>query len=132
VSVQIVPCRYETACLDYRPRKEVQVSGLDGWIADYPAPDTIFDPLISCRVSNETLSGFCDPRIDRMAADARRAELIDPSVARRLWTRVDRTVTDAAPWIVIGGTVNYQLTSARVGNYQQGLYGPIHSQLWVR
>ena len=132
VSVRVVPCRYATACLTYRPRNNVQVSGLDGWIADYPAPDTFFDPLISCRVRNERLTGFCDPRIDRLAADARRAELIDPSVARRLWTQVDRLVTDAAPWIMIGGAVGYQLTSARVGNYQQGLYGPIHSQLWVR
>jgi ABC-type transport system substrate-binding protein len=82
-------------------------------------------------VRNQTRSGFCDPHIDSLAALARRTALTDPAAARRLWTRVDHLVTDAAPWIMLGSDTAYQFTSERVGNYQQTFYGPIYSQLWV-
>jgi peptide/nickel transport system substrate-binding protein len=131
-SAHPVPCRYVTTCLPYQPRADIQVSGAEAWFADYPAPDTFFDPTNSCRVRNGWPSGFCDPEIDQVAALARRTSLTDPTAARRLWTRVDRLVTDAAPWIMIGSAVAYQLTAPRVGNYQQGFNGPIYSQLWVR
>ena len=132
VSVHPLPCRYATTCLTYRPRSNIQVSGSQAWFADYPAPDTFFDPTNSCRVRNLWPSGFCDPEIDKVAALARRTSATDPSAARRLWTRVDRLVTDAAPWIMVGSAVAYQFTAPRVGNYQQGLNGPIYSQLWVK
>ncbi len=132
VSAHPVPCRYATTCLPYHPRNDIQVSGSAAWFADYPAPDTFFDPTSSCRVRNGWPSGFCDPEIDKVASLARRTSVTDPSGARRLWTRVDRLVTDAAPWIMMGSAVEYQLTAPRVGNYQQRLFGPIYSQLWVK
>jgi ABC-type transport system substrate-binding protein len=113
------------------PAPKVQIGGPDGWIADYTSPDSFYDNLVTCRARNWTRTGYCDPRIDRLAAHARRTALTDPAAARRLWTRVDRLVTDAAPWIVLGSDTAYQFTSQRVGNYQQTFYGPIYSQLWV-
>jgi YVTN family beta-propeller protein len=131
VTAHAVPCRFFGECLPFRPRPNVQIGAPDGWIADYNSPDTFYDNLLSCRVRNQTRAGFCDPHIDTLAAQARRTALTDPAAARRLWTRIDRLVTDAAPWIVLGSDTAYQFTSARVGNYQQTFYGPIYSQLWV-
>jgi ABC-type transport system substrate-binding protein len=131
VSAHAVPCRTFGACLPFRPRRNVQIGAWDGWIADYTSPDTFYDNLLSCRVRNQNRGGFCDLHIDNLAALARRTALTDPAAARRLWTRVDRMVTDAAPWIVLGSETAYQFTSQRVGNYQQTFYGPIYSQLWV-
>ena len=131
VTAHPVPCRYFGACPPFGPRRNVQIGGPTGFIADYTSPDTFYDNLLSCRVRDEQRSGFCDPHIDRVAALARRTARTDPGAARRLWTRVDRMVTDAAPWIALGSDTAYQFTSARVGNYQQTFYGPIYSQLWV-
>jgi YVTN family beta-propeller protein len=131
VTAHAVPCESFGTCLPFGPRPKVQIGGPDGWIPDYTSPDSFYDNLVTCRARNWTRSGFCDPRIDRLAALARRTALTDPAAARTLWTHLDHLVTDAAPWIMLGSDTAYQFTSARVGNYQQTFYGPIYSQLWV-
>jgi hypothetical protein len=41
-----------------------------------------------------------------------------------LWTRADRMVTDAAPWIALGSDTAYQFTSARGGQLPADLLRP--------
>ena len=114
------------------PRNRIQAWGLDGWIADYPSPDTFYDPLVSCRVVNQDPSGFCDTSIDKLAVQARTTALTDASAARRMWTHIDQLVTDEAPWITLGSDETFEYTSATLGNYEGTPFNPIYDQLWVK
>ena len=114
--------------------------GLSGWAAVIPTASDFFVPTLSChfvdeaaaRVSN--LAEFCDPHADRLAGDAQAAQQTDPAAARRLWAKVDRLVTDQAPWAPILNRGESVFVSARVGNYQEFPYygGPLLGQMWVR
>jgi YVTN family beta-propeller protein len=113
------------------PRHGVQIWGKDGWIADYPSADTFYDPLISCRVRNRT-GGFCNKYIDDLATVARVAALTDPNKSRRLWKKIDKLVTDQAPWVTLGSELFFEFTSSRVGNYQSTPVNPLYDQLWIK
>jgi ABC-type transport system substrate-binding protein/DNA-binding SARP family transcriptional activator/streptogramin lyase len=131
-SIRLVPDTPHNEALPYDPRNGVQVFAPDGWIADYPGPDTYYEPLLSCRAEYLNPPGFCNEHIDDLAVAARRTALTDPAAARRLWTEIDRAVTDEAPWVTLGGDVTYQFTSSRVGNYQSTPFNPLYDQLWVK
>jgi YVTN family beta-propeller protein len=71
------------------------------------------------------------PRADRLASRAQAAQ--NPAAARRLWARVDRLVTDQAPWVPILNEALAAFVSSRVGNYQQSpAYAYLLDQMWVR
>jgi YVTN family beta-propeller protein len=114
------------------PRHGVQIAGKDGWLADYPGPDALYEPLLSCRVRYAWAHGFCDKDIDALAAAARRTALTDPSEAREQWKKIDRLVTDQAPWIVLGAETFYHYTARRVGNVQITPFNPLYDQIWVQ
>ena len=66
-------------------------------------------------------------------AGAQAAQLTDPAAARKLWARVDRIVTDQAPWIPLENTAPTVFVSSRAGNYQESAGdGPLLDQTWVR
>jgi ABC-type transport system substrate-binding protein/DNA-binding SARP family transcriptional activator/streptogramin lyase len=113
------------------PRHSVQIWGKAGWLADYPSADTFYDPLVSCRVRN-SLEGFCNKDIDHRATVARVTALTDPSKSRRLWKKIDKLVTDQAPWITLGSELTFDFTSSRVGNYQFTPFNPLYDQLWIK
>jgi ABC-type transport system substrate-binding protein len=113
------------------PRHGVQIWGKDGWLADYPSADTFYDPLISCRVRNRT-GGFCNKGIDDLTTAARVTALTDPSKSRRLWKKIDKLVTDQAPWVTLGSELFFHFTSSRVGNYQSTPVNPLYDQLWIK
>jgi ABC-type transport system substrate-binding protein len=50
-----------------------------------------------------------------------------------MWTRIDRELTDRAPWVPFANGVIVSVRSKRVGNYQ---YNPqwltLFDQLWVK
>ena len=53
--------------------------------------------------------------------------------SRALWQRVDRELTDAAPWVPLMVTKDVNFLSKRVGNYQYSPeMGMLIDQLWVR
>ena len=58
----------------------------------------------------------------------------DPTRSRALWQRVDREITDAAPWVPLIASKNVYFLSKRVGNYQYSptAMGMLIDQLWVR
>lgn len=114
------------------PRHRVQIWGKDGWIADYPSADTFYDPLISCRIKNVSPSGFCNRYIDDLAAVARVTALTDPYKSRQLWKKIDKLVTDQAPWVALGSELFFHFSGSRVGNYQSTPFNPLYDQLWVK
>jgi YVTN family beta-propeller protein len=113
--------------------KRIQ-AGTHTWFADYPAASD-FAPLFSCR-SKEALNNpaqFCDPAVERMIARAREVEAVDPRTANALWARIDRMVTDRAPYVPLLNPRRVEYVSARVGNYQfNPQLGTLFDQLWVR
>jgi peptide/nickel transport system substrate-binding protein len=115
---------------------KIQMGFSSGWGADFPAPSTFFSPLLSCRSSHQAGANwarFCDPRVDRLASEARARQLTDPAAARRLWAQVDRIVTDQAPLVPVNNEAFADFVSSRVGNCQESpIYGALLDQMWVR
>jgi YVTN family beta-propeller protein len=114
--------------------------GLAGWIADLPTASDFFLPVLTCRslyenpASTANVAGFCDPQADRLASQAQAAQQTDPATARKLWAKLDRLVTDQAPWVPILNASFTVFVSARVGNYQESpsYGGPLLDQIWIR
>jgi YVTN family beta-propeller protein len=138
VTVKPIPAdTYWDVVGDARNRAQI---GFDGWAGGSPTPASFLVDLFSCpgsMVGSPNVldsSQFCDARIDRLMRRAQAARLGDPTKSRELWQRVDREITDAAPWVPLIASYNVSVLSKRVGNYQ---YSPaaiamLIDQLWVR
>jgi peptide/nickel transport system substrate-binding protein len=132
----VVGDQYWGAVSDSRNRAQIGFTGL--WVG-YPDPAAFLAQSFSCRAflpgnpNNLNPSAFCDPSIDRQMRRAQGEQLSDPIGSRASWVRVDREVTDAAPWVPLMFSKNVNFLSKRVGNYQ---YNPqqfvLVDQLWVR
>ena len=116
-----------------RALRHVQITSAPGWIADYPAGSTFYDAVFSCKTAVVGAGWYCNPQVERAAAEANRTRVSDPAKASSLWTEVDRLITDGAPVVALGNATSTTLISRRVGNYQSSsLVGPLLSQMWVR
>jgi peptide/nickel transport system substrate-binding protein len=109
-----------------------------GWYPDYAAPTGMVVAL-SCAGYNADNSlnlnaaEFCDHAIDREIARARSLQTSDPQAAAALWAKVDRDLTDEAPWVAFADGVTVDVKSDKVGNYQYNpQWGTLLDQLWVR
>jgi peptide/nickel transport system substrate-binding protein len=133
----VVGNKYWDVVGDARNRAQI---GFDGWSGGYPAPAAFLVELFSCPGSlvgspnSLDSSQFCDPRIDRQMRKAQAEQRSDPTGSRALWQRVDREITDAAPWVPLIASKNVSVLSKHIGNYQ---YSPaavamLIDQLWVR
>src|SRR3954454_10167945 len=135
--------------LGYRPRLQLpqpkrqaskRVQMAEGWWGvDYPTSSSAWSPVLSCAALHpdpaESLNqgGFCDRRVESLARRAGEAQAVDPATARRLWGQVDRSTTEAAPWVAMGTTRFATLVSGRVGNYtSHPVLGPLLDLMWVR
>jgi peptide/nickel transport system substrate-binding protein len=129
--------RYWTTVGDSRTRAQLM---FQAWWPDYPSSSTYFTPNLTCDGfrpadgrNSVNLAEYCSPSLDGLVASAQAAEGTDPAQAGRLWTRVDRKVTDEAVWLPVANVKQVAFTSARLGNYQTALgFGPLVSQMWVR
>jgi hypothetical protein len=88
---------------------------------------------------NLNVVGFCSRRIDAEIARARALQTSDPPAASRLWSTIDRRITDQALWVVIRTQLAPDFVSRRTGNYTfcylsaiAGSAGACLDQLWVR
>jgi YVTN family beta-propeller protein len=119
------------------PDGKVQI-GLFSFGPDFPSPSTFFVSALSCLSAGQSPAGanfahYCSPGVDKLSSQAQAAELTDPAAARALWARVDRAVTDEAPWAPVFDSSWTVFVSARVGNCQvHASYGPLLDQMWVR
>jgi len=62
----------------------------------------------------------------------RREEPSDPAGTAGRAAAIDREITKQAPWVQLVTPRFVDLTSARVGNYQEGGGATLLDQLWVR
>jgi peptide/nickel transport system substrate-binding protein len=119
-------------------RNKAQI-GYTGWQPDYPAASAFFrifmcTSFLPDTKNNLNAAGLCDPSIDRQIERALREQTTNPSAARELWQRIDREITDQAPWVPLFTPKSVDVLSKRVGNYQYSPagFGMLIDQLWVR
>jgi peptide/nickel transport system substrate-binding protein len=134
-SLRVVPDSFGRIA-DSRNRAQI---GWFGWYQDYPAPSIFVNPPLRCRSfeprnpSNVNAAEYCNSRVDAEAHRATALEPLTPGTATGLWTRIDRQITDQAPWLSLYNPLIPIALSARAGNYQ---YHPfwllLLDQLWVR
>jgi peptide/nickel transport system substrate-binding protein len=110
-----------------------------GWYPDYAAPAGFFEATLSCagynpvNALNTNLAAFCDPAIDRVIERAKALQATAPDAASREWAKVDRDVTNEAPWVAFANGSVFEVKSARVGNYQcNPQLSTLLDQLWVK
>lgn len=113
--------------------KQVQITSWAGWIADHPTASNFYDSVFSCSTAVGGPGWYCNPEVERTAAEAHQSEMSDPAKANRLWAEVDRLITNDAPVVALGNATPTTLISTRVGNYQSSpMVGPLLSQMWVK
>ena len=138
VTLEVVPDADYFALAD-DPRHPISV-GLNGWGADFPAASDFYYPLLSCSgydprsPDNQNTSGFCDPRVETLAARARAAQTADPAAAQQLWQQTYAAIDMASPVIAFGRDVDAVLLSRRANEHYQysWMYGPLLDQISVR
>jgi len=102
---------------------KVQMS-LSIWAQDYPAPSDFLDILFSCnsfRPSSDSsinISGFCDKEIDEAMDEAMRLGSTDPARATKMWTDLDKRITDLAPIAPVFNPKQITFLSSRVRNFE--------------
>jgi hypothetical protein len=98
-------------------------------------------PLLPALPAAGELEHGCVLRHPHRCRDGPRRALqtSDPRAGSRLWTRIDRELTDQAPWVVIRTGRAPDFVSRRTGNYTfcylssvTGSTGACLDQLWVR
>jgi len=137
-SLRVAPA---TAFLDNvnDTRHRVQAS-VGTWIVDYPSASDVFKLFFQCSAFRpadpaDTRSGsfFCHPNIDRQMNQADQLQTSNPQASAKVWAKVDREVTDLAPFVPFVSLRSADFTSARVGDYQYNpIWGILLDQLWVR
>jgi peptide/nickel transport system substrate-binding protein len=114
-------------------------AGVQGWESNFPRASDFFPSLLTCASYQPTAqvnlnaAGFCNRKLDRQIERAQALAVSDPAASAALWSRVDREVTDAAPWVAFLNRAGIDVTSARLGNYQRNQqFSVLLDQLWVR
>ena len=117
---------------------KVQIS-ITQWYQDYPAASDFLNILFGCSSftpgsdSSINIAGFCDAEIQAKMDAALVAGVTDPEAANKMWTEVDRMVTDKAPMAALFTPKRIDFVSKRVGNFQfNAQYYWMVSQSWVQ
>jgi ABC-type transport system substrate-binding protein/DNA-binding SARP family transcriptional activator len=137
-SVKVFPDNTDTSAVAADSRSKTQIAE-DGWGADYPQPANFYLNLFSCEsfipasANQYNFSEYCNPALDALAQQAVALQDTNPTAAVQTWIKVDRKLTDEAPFVATANPERTVLVSARAGNYQDNpYYGPVLSQMWVR
>ena len=107
-------------------------AGPYAYVDDYPAPADFLKLQLACG-SPGNASHFCDPKLDQQMTRAGQLQSTDPAQAALLWERIDREMTDNAPWVPVLNDRRIDFLSRHVGNYQHHpQWGMLVDQLWLR
>jgi YVTN family beta-propeller protein len=126
----------------WRPNRQIGVAGIG---PAYPSANNALAPWFTCRSytpdppTNNNDAEFCNRTIDAEVAYASTLQITDPPAASQLWGKIDRELTNLAPWIVIRDSIAADFLSRRTGNYTpcwqsfwNSTAGACLDQLWVR
>jgi YVTN family beta-propeller protein len=126
----------------WRPNRQAGAAGIG---SNFPSPSDALSLNFTCDSyvrdpkANGNYAEFCNRRIDAEIAHASSLQITDLAASARLWTRIDRELTELAPWVVTRESLAADLVSRRVGNYTpcwlsfvSGVTAVCLDQLWVR
>jgi peptide/nickel transport system substrate-binding protein len=116
----------------------VQIS-VSQWYQDYPAASNFLYVLLSCDSfhpgsdSSVNIAGYCNKELDAEMKKALELGITDQEAANKLWTEIDRKMTDAAPWAPLFNPKHIDFVSDRLGNFifNAQFYWMV-SQSWVK
>ena len=117
---------------------KVQIS-VSQWYQDYPAASNFLNVLFGCSSFTEgsdssiNIAGFCDEKVEAKMKEAFALAATDPEGANKIWTEVDRMVTDAAPAAPLFTPKHIDFVSKRLGNFQfNAQFYWMVTQSWVQ
>jgi peptide/nickel transport system substrate-binding protein len=117
---------------------KVQIS-VQQWYQDYPQPSDFLYVLLGCASfhpgsdSSVNIAGFCNKKIDGEMKQALKLGIEDPPAALKLWTKIDREMTDEAPLAILLNPRQVNFLSKRTGNFVWGAqFYMMFSKAWVQ
>ena len=114
-------------------RDKVQITLAEGWIAEYPAANQLYDKVFTCKTPMGGVGWYCNRQVEDTVKQARAVKLTDPGQAARLWTQVDELITNNAPVVALGNLEASLFVSPRVHNYESNPeIGPVLSQIYIK
>ena len=112
--------------------------GLTDWYQDYPAPSDFLGVLFSCKSfhpgsdASINMAGFCNQSVEADMDRAYALDVTDHEGALKLWTQIDREVTDLAPAATLFQIHFLDVVSPRLGNFRfHPLYHMMFAEAWV-
>jgi peptide/nickel transport system substrate-binding protein len=119
-------------------KNNVQIS-VSQWYQDYPAASDFINVLLSCGSfhpgsdASINISGFCDKGIDAQINKNLITAVTDQKAANAEWAKLDRELTDQAPWATMFTPKQLDFVSKRLGNFTfSDQFHMIYSQVWVQ
>jgi peptide/nickel transport system substrate-binding protein len=79
--------------------------GWSAWYQDYPAPADFLNVLLGCGSihpnsdASPNIAQYCDKSVQTQINKAESIEATDPAAAAKIWTQVDHSDTNEAPWV---------------------------------
>jgi peptide/nickel transport system substrate-binding protein len=93
------------------------------WYQDYPAASDFLNVLLGCSSyipnsnASPNIAEFCDKGIQSQMDAALQQGIADPQGANEKWAKVDKAVTDQAPWISLFNPKYLNFVSGRVKGF---------------
>lgn len=117
---------------------KVQIS-VSQWYQDYPAASNFLNVLFGCGSFTEgsdssiNIAGFCDQEVEAKMKEAFTLAATDEAAANKIWTEIDKMVTDKAPAAPLFTPKHIDFVSKRVGNFQfNAQFYWMVTQSWVQ
>jgi peptide/nickel transport system substrate-binding protein len=93
------------------------------WYQDYPAASDFLNVLLGCSSyipnsnASPNIAEFCQPGIQHQMNTALQQGITDPQTANETWAKVDKAVTDQAPWVSMFNPKYVNFVSKRVKGF---------------
>jgi peptide/nickel transport system substrate-binding protein len=93
------------------------------WFSDYPGASDFLDILLGCDSfhpnsnASPNIAEFCNKTIQPKMTRALAQGATSPTAANQSWAKIDREVTDEAPWVAMFNPKYLDFVSKRVKNY---------------
>ncbi len=94
------------------------------WYQDYPAASDFLNVLLGCGSihphsdASPNIAEYCNPAIQAQMNQARTLGETNQAAANALWAKVDREMTNEAPWVAMFNPKQIDFLSSRVHGYQ--------------
>ena len=116
----------------------VQIS-VSTWYQDYPAPSDFLNVLYGCDSfhpgsdSSINIAGWCEKAVDAEMKQAMLTAVTDDAAANKMWAKIDKEVTDAAPAVALFQPKQVDVISKRLGNFvYTDQFKMLFSAAWVK